>query len=160
MSYPPQSRSLRTITNMTDIIRLDERHGAELYKVFTQNKDVGGLLLVQHRETFLISHDGIALTCLEGKELKQTLVGEIKGDTCFTRGIFGEIGDHTVDLLDSLCTICSSNDPLVVEHKFVVQPKQIDAFKALWPKTRLGKMSINDRWLAMTFRATIQYPPT
>jgi len=143
---------------MLEVVRLDERHGADLYKFFVKHKDVGGLQLIHRRDVFLTPPRGAAVACLENKELKQVLLCEIKDDTCFTRGIMGDFGMYTLDVFDILCAICSSSTPLITKHRMVIQPNHIDSFKALWPKTRLGKMSIIESWTGIVFRATINYP--
>lgn len=143
---------------MSDIVRLDERHGAELYKILVKNKDVGGLLLIKQRDVFLTAPNGAAIACLDNQELKQVLMCEFKNSSCFTRGLMGEFGAHTLEVLDILCAICSSSDPLITEHRMVIQPSQIEAFKTLWPTTRLGKMAYDENWIGMVFRAKIKYP--
>jgi hypothetical protein len=140
------------------VVHLDTRHSADLYRILVKNKDVGGLQLIQKKDIFLNPPFGGAIACVENDDtIKQVLLCEFKDNVCFTRGIFGDFGPHTLDVLDILCATCSSSDPLVDEHKFVIQPTQIDSFKVLWPKTRLGMMASDQSWIGITFRAKIAY---
>ena len=144
---------------MLEIIQFDERHGPELYKFLVVHKDVGGLQLIRSRDIFLTAPKGAAISCMDDRKIiKQILLCEFKDTTCFTRGVMGDFGMYSLDIFDRLCAICSSSNPLITNHRMVIQPNHIESFKALWPKTRLGKMAIEESWSGIVFKAEIEYP--
>lgn len=142
---------------MNEVVLLDERHGADLYHFLIKYKDTGGLQLLQKRGIFL-SSQGSAIACLENKVLKQLLLCEFKDGICFTRSLNGDFGEHTIEVLDILCAVCSSRSPIISDHHMVIQPTHIEGFKQIWHKTRLGQMASNESWSGMIFRAKINYP--
>lgn len=144
---------------MLEIIHLDERHADDLHKFFIKHKEFGGLQLIKDRNIFLTPTWGAAIACVEDrKTIKQVLVCEFKELSCFTKGMIGEFGDYSLNLLDGLCARCSSNTPMITEHKMVIHPAYVDSFKAVWPKTRLSKMALEENWLRNIFIASIEYP--
>jgi hypothetical protein len=141
------------------VVHLDTRHSADLYKILVKNKDVGGLHLIQKKDIFLNPPFGGAIACVENDDtIKQVLLCEFKDNVCFTRGLFGDFGPHTLDVLDILCATCSSRTPIAFEHRIVVQPNHIVKFKEIWDSSRLGKMTTNESLVGIVFRATINYP--
>lgn len=143
---------------MLEIIRMGEGWAPTLYKFLVKHKDVGGLQLIRKQDIFLNPPLGGAIACVDGHDIKQVLLCEFKEGTCFTRGVMGDFGEYSLDVFDILCAVCSSSDPLITKHRMVIQPNHIDTMKVLWPKTRLGKMSIEERWAGIAFYATINYP--
>lgn len=139
------------------VAHLDSRHNADLYKILLKNKDVGGLQLIPKRDIFLNPPRGGAIAFIDNDVIKQVLLCEFKDDVCYTRGLFGEFGPHTLDVIDILCATCSSSDPLIEQHQMVIQSTQVDSFKALWPSTRLGMMTSEQIWNGLTFKAKITY---
>lgn len=144
---------------MLEVFRLDDHWAAELYKFLVANKDSGGVSLVGKRDVFLMPPNGLAIACTENKRLKQVLLCEFINNKAYTRGIIGSFGDYTVDVLDGLCAICSSNEPMIVDHEIVIIPKYVEDFKLVWSKSRLGRMTEESSWKgAFFFKATIKYP--
>jgi hypothetical protein len=72
-----------------------------------------------------------------------------------TAGIIGSYGDHTVDVLNQLCAICSSSDPIIFQHEIKVHDVNFDV---VWPKSNLGLMTEHSEQRGGTFHATIKYP--
>ena len=129
------------------VVHLDTKHNADLYKLLVKNKDAGGLQLIQKRDIYLNPPRGAAIACIEHDVIKQVLLCEFKNNVCFTDGIFGEFGSHTVEVLDILCATCSSSDPIVADHSMIIQGLHIDDFKLAWSKSRLGLMATKSIWV-------------
>lgn len=143
---------------MLEVIRMGEGWAPLLYKFLVKHKDVGGLQLIQKQDIFLNPPLGGAIACVDGQDIKQVLLCEFKDGTCFTRGVMGDFGEYSLDVFDILCAVCSSSTPLITKHHMVIQPNHIDTMKALWHKTRLGRMCSEERWAGIAFYATITYP--
>lgn len=143
---------------MLEVFRLDDYWAAELYKFLVANKDSGGVALISKRDVFLKPPNGSAIACIENKQLKQVLLCEFINNKAYTRGIIGSFGDYTVDVLDGLCAICSSNEPMIVDHEMNIAPKHVENFKTVWVKSRLCMMTEKSSWEGAFFKATIKYP--
>lgn len=132
-------------------MQLDGRHSALVYKFLSQ--DPQRIQAISSRDHHLRDRDGIAIACLSNGEIEQLVLSSVVDDRLpcsagqgrylmVTKSFYGRFGDHTLDIFDQLCAICSSRTPEIVDHKFLLTDQIRADFHAAFIRCRLHAFTV------------------
>ena len=128
-----------------EVMRLDDRHSAAMYKLIARSHTHGAATLnvLAFRDYFLNDRDGVALACLDGDRIEQLFLSGVEdSNTMVTKNMYGTFGEHTLDILDQLCAICASRTPPIVEHAFLISDQTHYGFHEAFKSCRLSKFAV------------------
>lgn len=138
---------------MREVFRLDYRHENDLKQFLLKNRGLDHVPLI---DTLLRTEKGIAIACTEDNLIKQVLICQLDNTVAVTKAIYGPYDDYSIDILDSLCALCSMQEPIVALHEFTVA--DMPGFMKAFSHSRLGKMAKSAKSTGNVFSTGINYP--